>query len=144
MDIAVIGTGYIGIVGAAVFADWGNNVNGIDIDKKKINKIKSGVMPIYEPGLAEIVLKNIKEKRLQFTTSLAEGIKNAEIIFICVGTPQSDDGAANLSSVWKVAQEIGKHLEKYMAIAVKSTVPVGTHEKVKEIISANLKKDISF
>ena len=144
MDIAVIGTGYIGIVGAAVFADWGNNVTGIDIDKKKINKIKSGVMPIYEPGLAEIVLKNIKEKRLQFTTSLAEGIKNAEIIFICVGTPQSDDGAANLSSVWKVAQEIGKNLEKYKVIAVKSTVPVGTNEKVKEIISANLKKDISF
>ncbi|MFC1722346.1 UDP-glucose dehydrogenase family protein [Patescibacteria group bacterium] len=144
MKLAVIGTGYIGIVGAAVFADWGNNVVGIDIDEKKISKIKSGEMPIFEPGLSEIVQKNINEGRLSFTTSLAEGIRDANIVFICVGTPQGDDGAADLNAVWAVAREIGQNLEDYKVIVVKSTVPVKTNERVKKIIKDNLRADIQF
>lgn len=134
MNISVIGTGYVGLVGAAVFADWGNQVVGIDIDKKKIDLIKQGHMPIYEPGLAEVVLKNIQKNRLSFTTSLAKGIKDADVIFICVGTPQGETGAADLSAVLKVAEEIGKNLTSYKVIVTKSTVPVGTNEKIKRII----------
>ncbi len=144
MNIAVIGTGYVGLVGAAVFAQWGNRVMGIDIDQQKIKKIKKGAMPIYESGLSKIVLNNIKEKRLKFTTSLAEGITGAEIVFICVGTPQSDTGAADLSSVWEVAKEIGKNLKEYKVIVIKSTVPVGTNERVKKIIKENLRTKVAF
>lgn len=144
MKLCVIGTGYVGLVGAAIFSDWGNNVVGVDIDSKKIARIKAGDMPIFEPGLAEIVLKNIKEKRLTFTTSISEGIKEAEIVFICVGTPQNETGAADLSSVWAVAKEIGESLNDYKVIVTKSTVPVGTNEKVKQIIKENLKKNIDF
>lgn len=144
MNIALIGTGYIGLVGAAVFSDWGNKVTGIDIDEKKIKQIKSGEMPIYEPGLSEMVLKNIESGNLSFTTSLAEGIRDAEIVFICVGTPQSDDGAADLSAVWGVAKEIGENLEGYKVIVTKSTVPVRTNERVKEIIQNNLKQETEF
>ncbi|EKD99751.1 MAG: hypothetical protein ACD_22C00184G0017 [uncultured bacterium] len=144
MKLCVIGTGYVGLVGAAIFSDWGNDVKGVDIDIKKIERIKSGDMPIYEPGLSEIVLKNIKENRLSFTTSLAEGMKDAEIVFICVGTPQSDTGAADLSSVWAVAKEIGENLSDYKVVVTKSTVPVGTNEKVKEIIKNNLKHKTDF
>ncbi len=144
MNVAVIGTGYIGLVGAAVFADWGHKVTGIDIDEKKIAKISSGEMPIYEPGLSELVLENIENGRLEFTTSLPQGIKNAEVVFICVGTPQGEDGAADLTAVWSVAKEIGKHLDGYKVIVVKSTVPVRTNERVKQIISENLKTETVF
>jgi UDPglucose 6-dehydrogenase len=144
MKLCVIGTGYVGLVGAAIFSDWGNDVVGVDIDSSKIERIKSGDMPIYEPGLSEIVLKNIAEKRLTFTTSLPEGIKDAEVVFICVGTPQSDNGAADLSSVWGVAKEIGEHLDNYKVIVTKSTVPVGTNEKVKQIVQSNLKNPVDF
>jgi len=144
MNIALIGTGYIGLVGAAVFSDWGNKVIGIDIDKEKIEKIKSGEMPIYEPGLSEMVLKNLESGNLSFTTSLAKGIKDAEVVYICVGTPQSDDGAADLSAVWGVAKEIGQNLDGYKVIVTKSTVPVRTNERVKEIIKKNLKQDTEF
>lgn len=144
MKICVIGTGYVGLVGAAVFSDWGNDVVGVDIDAKKIERIKKGDMPIYEVGLSEVVLSNIKEKRLSFTTSISKGIEDAEVVFICVGTPQSDTGAADLSAVWAVAKEIGKNLNGYKVIAVKSTVPVGTNEKVKEIIKENLTKKVNF
>ncbi len=144
MKLAIIGTGYIGLVGAAVFAEWGKEVVGIDIDRKKIKKITSGEMPIYEPGLSELVLKNIEDGRLKFTTSLPKGIKDAEVVFICVGTPQGDDGAADLSAVWAVAKEIGQSLTSYKVIVVKSTVPVGTNERVKEIIKENLKQKVSF
>ena len=144
MKLAIIGTGYIGLVGAAVFADWGNEVIGIDIDLKKIERIKSGDMPIYEPGLSELVLNNISAKRLDFTTSLPKGIKDAEVVFICVGTPQGDDGSANLNYVWSVAKEIGENLDEYKVIVVKSTVPVGTNERVKEIIKENLKNNVRF
>jgi UDPglucose 6-dehydrogenase len=144
MRLCVIGTGYVGLVGAAIFADWGNEVIGVDIDERKIEKIKMGDMPIYEPGLSEIVLENISEGRLSFTTSLAEGIQDAEIIFICVGTPQSDTGAADLTAVWKVAEEIGQNLNGYKVIVIKSTVPVGTNEKVKRIVKDNLNHQVEF
>ncbi|OGC70081.1 hypothetical protein A2415_00590 [candidate division WWE3 bacterium RIFOXYC1_FULL_39_7] len=144
MKLCVIGTGYVGLVGAAIFSDWGNHVTGVDIDEKKISRIQKGDMPIYEPGLSEIVLNNIKEGRLKFTTSIAEGMKDAEIIFICVGTPQSETGAADLSAVWAVAKEISNHLTDYKVIVTKSTVPVGTNQKVKEIILENLKSDVEF
>jgi len=144
MNICVIGTGYVGLVGAAIFSDWGNNVIGVDIDSEKIDRIKKGDMPIYEPGLSEIVLKNISEGRLSFTTSLPEGVKNSEVVFICVGTPQSDTGDADLSAVWKVASEIGKCLDGYKVIVTKSTVPVGTNEKVKKVIKENLTYTVDF
>lgn len=144
MNIAIVGTGYIGLVGAAVFADWGHEVTGIDIDKEKIAKISAGDMPIYEPGLPEMVLKNIQEGRLNFTTSLSEAISNAEIVFICVGTPQGDDGSADLSAVWSVSEEIGKNLDGYKVIVVKSTVPVRTNEKVKQLIRQNLRTETEF
>lgn len=144
MKLCVIGTGYVGLVGAAIFSDWGNTVFGVDIDEEKIKRIKAGEMPIYEPGLSEIVLKNISEGRLSFTTSIAEGIKDAEIVFICVGTPQSETGAADLSAVWAVAKEIGQNLKGYKVIVTKSTVPVGTNEKVKQIITENLSSPVEF
>jgi len=145
LNLAFIGTGYVGLVGAAVFSGWGNKVVGIDIDKKKVEMIKAGRMPIYEPGLSEVVLRNTKENRLSFTTSLAKGIEDAEIVFICVGTPQGVTGAADLSSVWKVAKEIGRNIRSYKVIVTKSTVPVGTNESVKEIIRENLtNKNVKF
>jgi UDPglucose 6-dehydrogenase len=144
MNLCVIGTGYVGLVGAAIFAERGHKVMGVDIDEKKIEKIKMGEMPIYEPGLAEIVLDNLKAERLNFTTSLVEGMKDAEVVFICVGTPQSDSGAADLSAVWAVAKEIGQKLNGYKVVVTKSTVPVGTNEKVKRIIGENLTQNIPF
>ncbi len=144
MKICVIGTGYVGLVGAAIFSDWGNEVIGVDIDAEKIERIKKGEMPIYEPGLSEIVLRNIAEKRLSFTTSLSEGVRNSELVFICVGTPQSETGDADLSAVWKVAEDIGKNLDGYKVIVTKSTVPVGTNEKVKKVIKENLTYHVDF
>lgn len=145
MKLCVIGTGYVGLVGAAIFADWGNEVVGVDIDSEKIKKIESGIMPIYEPGLSEIVLSNIAAKRLSFTNSIAKGIKDAEIVFICVGTPQDEQtGAADLSAVWSVAKEIGENLNGYKIIVTKSTVPVGTNERVKEIVRKNAPKGARF
>jgi len=144
MKICVIGTGYVGLVGAAIFSNWGNEVIGVDIDLEKIKRIKKGHIPIYEPGLSEIVLKNISQGRLSFTTSLSDGIKNAEIVFVCVGTPQSDTGDADLSQVWKVAEEIGKNLTGYKVVVIKSTVPVGTNEKVKKVIRSTLRSNIRF
>ncbi len=144
MKICVIGTGYVGLVGAAIFSDWGNTVVGVDKDQNKIERIKTGEMPIYEPGLSEVVLKNIKEGRLSFMTSTPEGIREAEVVFICVGTPQSDSGAADLSAVWEVAKEIGQNINSYKVIVVKSTVPVGTNERVKRIIQDNLTSNYEF
>ncbi len=145
MNIAVIGTGYVGLVGAAIFADWGNKVIGIDIDAEKIRKIQEGIMPIYEPGLSEVVLSNIEAGRLSFTTSLAEGIKDAELVFICVGTPQDEKtGAANLSYVWAVAKEIGENISDYKVIVTKSTVPVGTNEKVRAIVAKYAPEGLEF
>ena len=144
MKICVIGTGYVGLVGAAIFSDWENEVIGVDIDAEKIERIKKGEMPIYEPGLSEIVLKNIAENRLSFTTSLSEGVRNSDVVFICVGTPQSETGDADLSAVWKVAADIGKCLDGYKVVVLKSTVPVGTNDKVKQVIKENLIYSIDF
>lgn len=144
MKLCVIGTGYIGLVGAAIFSEWGNDVIGVDIDDAKIKKIMSGEMPIFEPGLKEIVLKSITDKKLTFTTSLSDGMKDAEVVFICVGTPQSDTGAADLKAVETVAKEIGKNLTAYKVIVVKSTVPVGTNEYVKDLITQNLASPVEF
>ncbi len=145
MKLCVVGTGYVGLVGAAIFADWGNDVIGVDIDAEKIKKIKEGVMPIYEPGLSEVVLSNIESGRLSFTTNLGEGIKDAEIVFICVGTPQDEKtGAADLSYVWAVAKEIGENLNGYKVIVTKSTVPVGTNERVKQIVRKYAPKGARF
>ena len=146
LRICVIGTGYVGLVGAAVFADWGNEVVGVDIDEKKIKKIESGEMPIFEPGLKELVLENIKVGRLTFTTKLKEGMRDAEIVFICVGTPQGDSGQADLSYVLGVAEEIGKNLkkDKYTVVVTKSTVPVRTNERVKEVVAANAPEGAEF
>lgn len=144
MKLCVIGTGYVGLVGAAIFSDWGNEVIGVDIDAEKIERIKKGEMPIYEPGLSEIVLRNISENRLSFTTSLEDGVKNSEVVFICVGTPQSETGDADLSAVWKVAEDIGKSIDSYKVVVTKSTVPVGTNEKVKRVIQDNLQRNVEF
>ncbi|MBU1133116.1 UDP-glucose/GDP-mannose dehydrogenase family protein [Patescibacteria group bacterium] len=144
MKICVVGTGYVGLVGAAIFSDWGNRIIGVDIDVEKIERIKGGEMPIFEPGLSEIVLKNIKNGNLSFTTSLSEGMSDAEIVFICVGTPESDTGHADLSAIWKVSQEIGQNLGDYKVVVVKSTVPVGTNEKIKRIIKENLRIQTEF
>lgn len=145
MKLCVIGTGYVGLVGAAIFSDWGNKVTGVDIDPAKISRIIAGDMPIYEPGLSELVLKNVKEGRLKFTTSTADGMKDAEIVFICVGTPQDElSGAADLTAVYAVAKEIGKNLDSYKVIATKSTVPVGTNEQIRAVILENLKASVEF
>jgi len=144
MKICVVGTGYVGLVGAAIFSDWGNRIIGVDIDAEKIERIKGGEMPIFEPGLSDIVLKNIKNGNLSFTTSLSEGMSDAEIVFICVGTPESDTGHADLSAIWKVSQEIGQNLGDYKVVVVKSTVPVGTNEKIKRIIKENLRIQTEF
>ena len=106
MKLCVIGTGYVGLVGSAVFADWGNDVIGVDNNPEKIKMIESGKMPIYEPGLDELVAKGLKNGKLKFTTSLKDGIKDSEVIFICVGTPMSEDGSADLKYIYQVAEEV--------------------------------------
>lgn len=142
MKICVIGTGYVGLVGSAVFADWGNQVIGVDNNPDKIKMIESGNMPIFEPGLKELVAKNINNGNLKFTNSLPEGISEAEIIFICVGTPMSDGGSADLKYIYQVAEEIALNMESPKIISIKSTVPVGTNRKVREFIKS--KTSIEF
>ncbi len=135
MKIAVVGTGYVGLVTGTCFAETGNRVICVDIDEKKVQQLNSGVVPIYEPGLEYLFLRNTKEGRLTFTTSLAEGIKEAEIVFLCLPTPPGADGAADLKFVLTVAGELGTLLTGYKVIVNKSTVPVGTSLKVKEAIA---------
>ncbi|MDD5570413.1 MAG: UDP-glucose/GDP-mannose dehydrogenase family protein [Bacteroidales bacterium] len=140
MRIAVVGTGYVGLVTGACFADVGIDVACIDIDEKKINNLKKGILPIYEPGLNEIVSKNMGKGRLKFSTDLKSFINDIDVIFIAVGTPPDEDGSADLKHVLSVAAEIGKNMNKYLVIVTKSTVPVGTAKKVKEAIGNELKK----
>jgi len=140
MKIAVVGSGYVGLVTGACFADMGNDVWCIDIDKKKIDDLKKGIVPIYEPGLDEMVKKNYADGRLRFTTDLKEGISEALFAFIAVGTPPEEDGSADLQHVLKVAGEIGRIMEKYLIVIDKSTVPVGTAEKVRAAVKAELVK----
>jgi UDPglucose 6-dehydrogenase len=148
MKIAIIGTGYVGLVSGACFADMGNDVVCVDNNIKKIENLKNGILPIYEPGLKEIIQQNSKEGRLLFTDDMAEGIKDALFVFICVGTPPASDGSADLSFVLSCAREIGKNLDSYKIIINKSTVPVGTAEKVRQTIYDKLFKrertDIKF
>lgn len=143
MKLCVIGTGYVGLVGSAVFADWGNDVIGVDNNPEKIKMIEAGKMPIYEPGLDELVAKNLKNGKLKFTTSLKDGIKDSEVIFICVGTPMGEDGSADLKYIYQVAEEIASNLDTSgKIIAIKSTVPVGTNRKVRDYLKD--RTDISF
>ena len=144
MKIAVIGTGYVGLTSGTCLAELGNDVICVDIDKEKIDKLNNGKIPIYEPGLKELVERNAKENRLKFTTDIKEAIKSSEIIFICVGTPPKNNGEADLSYVEGVAKEIAEHMESYKVIVEKSTVPVETGEKVAETIKLNNKHKVEF
>lgn len=139
MKIAVVGTGYVGLVTGTCFAETGNTVTCIDIDQNKVNKLKSGKITIYEPGLEQLFERNIKQERLSFTTKLNEGIKDAKVIFLALPTPPGEDGAADLKYVLKVADDLGPLLEDYTVIVDKSTVPVGTADKVRERIAAKAK-----
>lgn len=141
MKIAVVGTGYVGLVSGTCFAETGNSVTCIDIDAEKVSKMKNGFVPIYEPGLEDLFKRNIEEGRISFSTSLAEGIKNAEIIFLALPTPSGEDGSADLSYIMKVAEQLGPLLEQYTVIVDKSTVPVGTSEIVENAIAKNCKVD---
>jgi UDPglucose 6-dehydrogenase len=132
--ICVIGSGYVGLVTATCFADLGNHVVTVDIDERKIQKLKQGLMPIYEPGLEELVERNVKAGRLEFTTSYAEGLDNADFVFICVGTPSAEDGEAEMKYVRSAAHSIGEAMKKPMIVVNKSTVPVGTGDWTSEII----------
>lgn len=132
MKIAIVGTGYVGLVTGACFADSGNEVTCIDIDEAKIEQLSQGKVPIYEPGLSEMVLRNAAAGRLHFTTRLEEGMKSAALIFLAVGTPSAEDGAADLSSLWSVVDHMAPHLSAETVVVVKSTVPVGTNAQVQE------------
>jgi UDPglucose 6-dehydrogenase len=147
MKLAVVGTGYVGLVTGACFAEMGHLVTCVDIDAEKVSKLKEGWMPIYEPGLKPIVQRNHEDGRLLFTTSLAEAMVDTEIVFIAVGTPPGEDGSADLKHVLGVAGEIGDHLSDYAVVVTKSTVPVGTAEKVHAAVSQVLDQrntDITF
>lgn len=139
MKIAVVGTGYVGLVTGTCFAETGNDVICVDIDKAKVDKLSNGQITIYEPGLEKLFLRNLREERLSFTTSLEAGIKDASIVFLALPTPQGEDGSADLKYVLSVANELGKILKDYKVIVDKSTVPVGTAEKVREAIAKNYK-----
>ena len=134
MNIAVVGTGYVGLVSGTCFAESGNEVICVDINRERVEMLKAGRVPIYEPGLEELVRRNIKERRLRFTTDLAEAIDQSMVSFIAVGTPMSADGSADLSGVLEAAEQIAKAASGYHIIAVKSTVPVGTNDRVRELV----------
>lgn len=138
MRISVIGTGYVGLVTGACFAEMGNDVSCADADENKIKSLNGGIIPIYEPGLSAMVRAGVACGRLKFTTSLPEAIKDSEVCFIAVGTPQDEDGSADLRHVLAVAKEIGQNMDKYLCVVDKSTVPVGTAEKVRAAILAEL------
>ena len=144
MKIAVVGTGYVGLVSGTCFAETGNTVTCIDIDINKVTKLSSGEITIYEPGLEKIFLRNLREGRLKFTTNLEEGIKDAAIVFLALPTPPGEDGSADLNYVLGVAKDLGNVLTDYKVIVDKSTVPVGTAEKVHQAIAANCKVDTLF
>lgn len=140
MKISIVGTGYVGLVTGTCFADTGINVTCVDIDSDKIKKLKEGIIPIFEPGLDQMVLANVEKERLHFTTSLKESLDQTEAVFIAVGTPPGEDGSADLSHVLEVARQIGRHMNHYMVIVTKSTVPIGTAQKVKAAIQDELEK----
>ena len=138
MKITVVGTGYVGLVTGACLSEVGINVNCVDIDQKKVDDLNNGILPIYEPGLKDIVDRNSKANRLKFSTSLKDSIVDSEVIFIAVGTPPGEDGSADLKYVLSVATEIGKHAKNYTVVVTKSTVPVGTAKKVSKALKTEL------
>ena len=147
MNIAVVGTGYVGLVSGTCFAETGVNVTCVDVDAAKIERLQNGEIPIYEPGLDEMVRKNVAAGRLKFTTDLASVINEQEIIFSAVGTPPDEDGSADLKYVLQVARTIGQNINKYLVVVTKSTVPVGTARKVRQAIEEELQKrgvDVPF
>ncbi|MCR5260266.1 MAG: UDP-glucose/GDP-mannose dehydrogenase family protein [Candidatus Gastranaerophilales bacterium] len=141
MKLAVIGTGYVGLVAGACFADMGNEVICVDNNEEKIKQLENGIIPIYEPGLEELVKSNVSEKRLCFSTDLADAVKKSQVCFIAVGTPQGEDGSADLQYVYTVAKSIADAMNEYKVIVNKSTVPVGTAEKLTEFIKQNTSCD---
>ena len=140
MNIAIVGTGYVGLVSGTCFAETGVNVTCVDVDAKKIERLTKGEIPIYEPGLDEMVKKNVAAGRLKFTTDLASVLNDQEIVFSAVGTPPDEDGSADLKYVLQVARTIGQHINKYIVVVTKSTVPVGTAKKVRDAIEEELQK----
>ena len=147
MNIAIVGTGYVGLVSGTCFAEMGAHVTCVDVDTQKIEKLKNGIMPIYEPGLEELVKRNVEYGRLQFTTDLTEVLDDVEVVFSAVGTPPDEDGSADLKYVLAVAKQFGQNISKYTILVTKSTVPVGTAKKVKAAIQAELDKrgvDVPF
>ena len=147
MNIAIVGTGYVGLVSGTCFAEMGAHVTCVDVDAQKIQKLKDGIMPIYEPGLEELVKRNVGFGRLNFTTDLTEVLDDVEVVFSAVGTPPDEDGSADLKYVLAVAKQFGQHINKYTILVTKSTVPVGTAKKVKAAIQEELDKrgvDVPF
>ena len=142
MKLCMIGTGYVGLVSGVCFSDLGNDVICVDKDKRKINGLKKGIIPIYEPGLKELVLKNYNNKRLKFSTDLEDSIKKSDVIFLCVGTPTKKNGnGADLSQIFSAAKEISKSINKFKIIITKSTVPVTTGDEIEKILSKKVKKN---
>ncbi|MFQ5598800.1 MAG: UDP-glucose dehydrogenase family protein [Nitrospiria bacterium] len=144
MNITIVGSGYVGLVTGACFSELGVSVTCVDKEEKKIDQLQKGVIPIYEPGLEELVKKNVQAGRLSFTTDLGQAIQDALVIFIAVGTPPRGDGFADLSHVEKVAETIADHMNAYKVIVTKSTVPVGTGERLRKIIGSRLKEQLDF
>ena len=144
VKIVIAGTGYVGLVTGACLAEKGHQVICIDIDENKINKMKKGISPIYEPGLDEILKRNYIEKRLDFTTDYRSAYKSADIVFIGVGTPEREDGSANLDYVYSVCKQIADNIEKDCLVVIKSTVPIGTNDKVEEFLKENVKADVKI
>jgi UDPglucose 6-dehydrogenase len=140
MNITIVGTGYVGLVTGTCFSEVGINVTCVDIDATKINNLNKGILPIYEPGLETMVKRNLEKRRLAFSTSLPEALKDCEVLFIAVGTPPDEDGSADLSHVLSVAKEVGANINNYILVVTKSTVPVGTAAKVKKTIQDELAK----
>ncbi|MDD5291716.1 MAG: nucleotide sugar dehydrogenase, partial [Candidatus Omnitrophica bacterium] len=143
-NIAIIGAGYVGLVTGACFAELGNRVVCVDSDKEKINKLKAMIIPIYEPGLEEMVRRNVKKHRLYFSHSIKKAVKESLIIFIAVGTPPKEDGDADLTAIEKVSQSIASNMDSYKLIVGKSTVPVDTGRWIEHTVKINLKKGIGF
>ncbi|MEN8121495.1 MAG: UDP-glucose/GDP-mannose dehydrogenase family protein [Bacteroidota bacterium] len=147
MKIAIVGTGYVGLVSGTCFSETGVDVTCVDIDEKKINGLKNGVIPIYEPGLETMIQRNVEKNRLKFSTSLKDSLEDCQVVFSAVGTPPDEDGSADLQYVLSVAREVGQNMTDYMVIVTKSTVPIGTAQKVKAVIHEELEKrgvDIPF
>lgn len=138
MNITVVGTGYVGLVSGTCFAETGNNVTCVDVNIDKVEKLKSGIIPIYEPGLETIYIRNLNQKRIKFTTSLESAVQGAEVIFLALPTPPGEDGSADLSYIYGVAEELALHIKKYTVIVDKSTVPVGTCANVNSILAKKL------